>query len=872
MKHSTFLLTSSLCAPFILLALLAFSVVRNARATPSATFVVNSVADSGPAVDCDDGSCELREAMEAAALSPGPDTIVFALPDHSTITLSLGALPAIGEDLTIDGSAPAGLAVSGNHTSGIFEIVGNATVTMTSVILQDAVAEDGSAVYVQDGTLTLLDSSVVGNSASYGAIRIDNQSQVSLQRVQLTSNTATIEGGGVYNSTGFLTVDDSTFHSNDAQEGGGIFNAGGFVTISDSSFTANSAALGGAITNWQTGVMTVTQSTFTANQAGSGAAINSSGALTIYGSEFHNNQAGQGGAIDAWLASIDIDSSTFTANSASGQGGAIYASQSDVVIMTTGLYSNTANFGGGAVQSQSGHLWLNDSVVSSNSAGHNGGAIDMSGYLTVTQSIISDNSAAEYGGGVYANGVLTLVTNTISENSAGINGGGVYNFDGSVVLIATSIFHANTALDEGGGVYNAHGGTAEVTVTESTFSANSAGSGGGIVNNAQLAVNLSTFTANSAGGAGAIVNYETLDVSNNTFSGNSATFNGGAIIDSGFAITLTNNTFSENTAGAAGGAFYSTSGSTLFFANNILANSPAGLDCWISNGTVVDGGGNLMETGNCPLPIAGDPHLGPLADNDGSWTQTHALLAGSPAIDAGNDALCPAVDQRRFFRPRDGDGDGEARCDSGSYELTEPYADPYLASLSLESPIDEGESTRLTGIADSTTPGAQLELTVNWGDGTDVTIPGTAPMDIDLTHTYADDGIYTVQVSIAGDAGISDSRQISIDVFNVVPLVNAGPDRTVALGDAMLVAATFVDPGADSHTATVDWGDGNLEAASVAGNQVTASHIYDQIGQYTVTVTVEDDGLASGSATFMATVSQETQDTYRLYLPVVRRD
>ena len=56
-----------------------------------------------------------------------------------------------------------------------------------------------------------------------------------------------------------------------------------------------------------------------------------------------------------------------------------------------------------------------------------------------------------------------------------------------------------------------------------------------------------------------------------------------------------------------------------------------------------------------------EPLLGALADNGGP-TLTHALLTGSPAIDAGNDAACPATDQRGVTRPQG------AHCDIGSYE------------------------------------------------------------------------------------------------------------------------------------------------------------------------------------------------------------
>ena len=171
---------------------------------------------------------------------------------------------------------------------------------------------------------------------------------------------------------------------------------------------------------------------------------------------------------------------------------------------------------------------------------------------------------------------------------------------------------------------------------------------------------------------GAIFNSGTLTVTNSTFSGNSAGENGsgGAILnESPGTLIVTNSTFSGNSAGGDGGGIENFDG-TVTLTNTILANSSGG-NC---HGLFTDGGHNLQWPGTeCGETIqSADPLLGPLADNGGP-TDTMALLPNSPAIDAGDPDICAnppvnGVDQRGYRRP----GTGSVVCSIGAYEYNSP--------------------------------------------------------------------------------------------------------------------------------------------------------------------------------------------------------
>ena len=209
------------------------------------------------------------------------------------------------------------------------------------------------------------------------------------------------------------------------------------------------------------------------------------------------------------------------------------------------------------------------------------------------------------------------------------------------------------------------------------------GGGGAIANTGTALIYRSTLSGNAAPYGGAVSNAGgTLRVINSTISGNSATGtdtgSGGAALDSysgSPSVVIINSTITGNTAVAPNGArsgLWLEAG-TLTIQNSIVANNNGANNCTLT-GTFIDGGNNIDNGTSCGFSGAvgqnTNPQLGALANN-GGVTQTHALLTGSPAINAGNNAK--AVDAFGAALTTDQRGAGFARItnttvDIGAYE------------------------------------------------------------------------------------------------------------------------------------------------------------------------------------------------------------
>jgi CSLREA domain-containing protein len=326
--------------------------------------------------------------------------------------------------------------------------------------------------------------------------------------------------------------------------------------------------------------------------------------------------------------------------------------------------------GGGGILNL-GTLRLTNCVIADNASTTDGGGIFNDGNLTLTNSGVSDNSAG-IGGGAIANPAdrtLTLRHSTVLRNSA-FNGGGIYN-NGTATLTDTRV-SGNRTRGIGGGINN--DGAGSLTLANSTLSGNSTeSSGGGVFNHGGLGLNRSTVWGNSARSAGGgIYDDGGVALTNSTVSGNSAQEGGGIWLD--IAVVLRNSTVARNSAQEGGGI---RNFGNLTLRNSLVAlnRAPTGPDLLtdqsfatvtarfsllrIGSGSGLTNGVNGNRVGSRSAPL--DPKLGPLADNGGP-TRTHALLSGSPAIDAASTPDCPTTDQRGVLRPQG------AACDIGSYE------------------------------------------------------------------------------------------------------------------------------------------------------------------------------------------------------------
>jgi hypothetical protein len=414
--------------------------------------------------------------------------------------------------------------------------------------------------------------------------------------------------------------------------------------------------------------------------------------------------------------------------------------------------------------------------------------------LTIT----GGNSDVVNSGGLFNGGTASLTDCTITGNSSLSVGGGVGNF-GTLTMTNCTVTH-NSAGFYGGGLFNAQT-TSTLTLNNCTVRDNSAtgGTGGGVANFAALTVTDSTFSGNSASGGGGLANFvtgsnaPTLNMSNSTVSGNSADISGGGFLNAGGAATLTNCTFNGNSASLGGGIVNDAAGTlnvtsctisgnsandgggidqrfgTMSLGNSIVAANTAPQDKDIRGVITTDLGHNLLGaslsgTTFGPGNVYTDtPMLGALANNGGP-TQTMALLPGSPAIDAGDNALVAGIttDQGGALRTVG------ASVDIGAFEVQNQA--PTVAVPGAQVAYEDVDMA-LTGISVGDSDGDNLAVTLSVSNGTltlgtaaGLTVAGNGSGSVTLSGDIADLNSALAGLTYRGNLNYSGGDLLSIMV------------------------------------------------------------------------------------------------------------
>ncbi len=390
---------------------------------------------------------------------------------------------------------------------------------------------------------------------------------------------------------------------------------------------------------------------------------------------------------------------------------------------------NDQSSGGGAVYCE-GNIEINNVMIRNNTSlglAVGGGGVCAIGGLIVNDTLFQDNHCAHIGGGLYCSHADSTITNTQFVNNTGLYGAGAYFSNGTAVVNSTT-FIDNDAHGSAGSVFCYF---ADIDFNDSTFSNNTSralatfscyggqvtldrcsitnntnydGYGGGIYcREAEMAVLNSVISDNHSSGetnsnGGGIYNRDGfMTVVNSTVSGNTSSVYGGGIYNTGGALAATNITVTGNIAdyhgnyGEPGGGGVHVSSGQVTMNNSIVAGNfsgegmmqtpddvhgdfdPASSHCLIGvidHATGLDVNNTLYGTGLIPL----DAKLASLGSNGGP-TLTHAILPGSPVVDAGNAGLAvdhvatPLITDQRGGEYDRIAGDG---VDIGAYEVQQP--------------------------------------------------------------------------------------------------------------------------------------------------------------------------------------------------------
>ncbi len=655
-----------------------------------------------------------------------------------------------------------------------------------------------------DGEVTLREAIVAANTnlavgdAPAGSVGADT-----IEFSAALSGDTIILGGLELAITEALTIDATALANNvtiDADNASRIFN----FTATTGDLTLSALTITGGLT-------------IAIGDDGGGIRFDSDGTLTINSSTVSGNStttgfSSAGGGIYTSSGAVTLTDSTVSGNSSGGDGGGIFTFSGTVTLISSTVSGNSSGGDGGGIRTFTGDVVLTDSTVSGNSStgssADGGGIFTASGNVTLTGSTVSGNSSGDASGGIFtSSGTVTLTSSTVSGNSNGGGiGGGIRTFDGDVAL-TDSIVSGNSSGEAGGGISTSFG---DVVLTGSTISGNST-------------------TGSSANGGGIFTATGNVTLTSSTVTGNSAVGAGGGVYVFNAAgnpmLTITNSIVAGNTAGGAGPDLVPDPDSTLNVNFSLIGDTT---DSGITAGT---GSGNILDE----LAL-----LGSLANNGGP-TLTHALLAGSPAIDAGDPGFTspPNFDQRGapFVR-----GVG-ARIDMGAYERQTVAG----MNLTVDTNVDESDGNysasdlslrEAVGLAngsigvDTITFAAALSGGTIILGGTELEISGTLTIDATaLANNVTIDADNASRVfnftATTGDltlSGLTITGGQTIGVIDDGGGIRFLSNGTLALNNSSVSGNSTTGSAADGGGIYANSGAVTLTSSTVSGNDSTGNY------------------------------------------------
>ena len=557
------------------------------------------------------GTCSLRAAIAAANADAGHIDAI-SIPSGTTVVLAQGLLD-LTSSMYING---AGATVNGSGT-GIFEELEGTSypaVDITGLTLTGGAATNGGAIYCDQGSLVLSQVDITGNTASGsgGGLYSTSACELWMDGSTVSKNTASTDGGGLYLG-GSANISRSTIggssaaNGNIAPDGAGLYNSGGTVELSDSSVNYNSSpGLGVGVGVYNGDVLDVSNCTIDGNIAAAGA----------------------NGAGVANFQTLAVTDSSISYNSVAGAAGSYGAGMFDEGISSlqdvfflgnsSMLAANQGVYGGGVFETGDGFTWKGVTISGTSNGSPTVGSFVEGGALFVQS------------GDSNLNGVTISNTTNLAGPSAGVDGGAIFEeggfFSGSGGTVE-NVSISNTVNTgyylNGGALLEAAGGPfsstpiAHVTIsgTNNHISGTAAQNGG-----------QSTLMG------GAVYNDSTLAISGLNISGTSdladlgtqttpstvhAVIEGGVIFNNG-RLVADHASVTGTTATAAGGAGYVDGGAWLNAGNGVLRSTQivgvnVQADSYVVGGIFADSGtltANGFTLGNGVVRVLGGPDAG----------------------------------------------------------------------------------------------------------------------------------------------------------------------------------------------------------------------------------------------------------------------